>query len=745
MVDLPTTPLNVPEVRAPQSRVSAQQIAAPSEALANSLEKAADVLSKDVAVPLAKKAGLQAVTIDANGEVQVERVPMVGDAAVAYGDAIKTGAVLEAENRARLDNVERRQKFIDDPAGYLKATEAYAKAQVPKFKVAGTEAQFLIRKTINQLGAETYKGLVNQKETRDLNRVATATTTEIKTLENEVMALANAGDVSSPEFQGRIAKIEALYGTLVNNPRLAFPKEQANAAMANLGSELEARSTEHYLSREVYDREGPGGALRAAEKIKTDPNLRLTPGQRESYYNRAVGAIQARARAFTQGTQTAAAEIDTLAKLAADGRMPTPQQLAEVQQIAAQSGAPAVVQRYETAVRNLSTLAAWRQMSPAQVEMQMQTLDRIIASEGLNEDRNFLRQNGQKLLDTMRKEIADNPLGWANRVNTVTILPLDFNSPFAAQDMRARVVAAEIVAQQYGRSPVYLMPDEKRALEVSTQQGGPAMLKTARDLAQGFGDRAGRVLGEVSNEAPILAHMGGLLSGGLFGGGSQTFANDVAEAVQLRQDKEFKLPRWAEHKSDKIITAQHTRTIANYGDAFYLVPDNGRAAEASAQAAYFARANRRGYDALVESSDSKKAYDRALQEGAGATFDARGTQWGGVTSIRPGYWQAYKVLVPSTIRADRFGDVIGAITDTDLSRLPVTPQDTSGKTYPARTLHAAVPVAGPGGYRFALGDPASEDPKWMRGADGRPFVLNLDSLEPVLRSRVPGAYQGGGR
>jgi hypothetical protein len=52
-------------------------------------------------------------------------------------------------------------------------------------------------------------------------------------------------------------------------------------------------------------------------------------------------------------------------------------------------------------------------------------------------------------------------------------------------------------------------------------------------------------------------------------------------------------------------------------------------------------------------------------------------------------------------------------------------------------------VATRGGYRFAAGDPASDDPKWIRGADGRPFVLDLERLEPALRKRVPGAYSGG--
>jgi len=85
-------------------------------------------------------------------------------------------------------------------------------------------------------------------------------------------------------------------------------------------------------------------------------------------------------------------------------------------------------------------------------------------------------------------------------------------------------------------------------------------------------------------------------------------------------------------------------------------------------------------------------------------------------------------------------DVINSIRDEDLSLLPVSPQAADGKAYTARDIQAAVPVAVPGGYRFAAGDPASDDPKWVRGADGRPFVLDFDSITPKLQPRVPGAF-----
>src|SRR5262245_39247860 len=103
MVDLPQTPNVVPEVRPPTPRVSPAQIAQPYQQLALTLDNAGEKLSKDVAVPLAQKAGLQAVTRDADGNVQVQSAPIFGDAAIAYARGVKTAALADGESVARQD------------------------------------------------------------------------------------------------------------------------------------------------------------------------------------------------------------------------------------------------------------------------------------------------------------------------------------------------------------------------------------------------------------------------------------------------------------------------------------------------------------------------------------------------------------------------------------------------------------------------------------------------------------------
>ena len=134
------------------------------------------------------------------------------------------------------------------------------------------------------------------------------------------------------------------------------------------------------------------------------------------------------------------------------------------------------------------------------------------------------------------------------------------------------------------------------------------------------------MLRELSGESPVLSHIGGLLTSG----GSPAIVRDAAEAVRLRQDKEFKHPRWLDRESDAIQIERNKRTVQIYGDAFYLAPDTGRASENTAQATFFTRSARQGYDPKLENSSSQKMFDRSLQEAAGATFDPRGNQYGGI-------------------------------------------------------------------------------------------------------------------
>lgn len=777
MVDLPSIANRIPQVRAPESRVSPAQVADPYNSLAATLDKAGQTLMKDVAEPAALRAGLQSVTRTETGEVKVERAPIFGEAAHSYARGMRFAALTEAEGEVRRRDIAMREQFRNDPGaydaqgrptgGYLKAADEFRREQVKQWtQTAGAEVGLQVGRVIERETTTTYRGLLAEKERLDLQRATRSIEGEIEITKNEMYALAASGGTGTADFQERQAKVRRLYGELVDNPRLAYPRERADAEIKHLDSELRAHATVHSITQ-VMERDGAEAAMRAAEKIRTDPSLNLTREQRDAYYSRAVAAINKTVTQATGIAKNIQTEIQSIDKLAADGITPEPARIANLRQAVAESKNPELQRQFDAMQATLPIVQAWRQMSPAQLEQELSALERQNREHG-NERTQALLATGQKLLTRMRTEIQRDPLGWANRAGVVTVPPIEWGSERATDDMRHRAAIAETVAQRFGTPVQYLTPDERRGLDVAVSSGTVPMQQVAQLINAGFGPRAPAVFREVSQQAPVLAHMGGLLSGGLFGGGSQTFANDVAEGVALMRRSQMTpqqraaaglppgeasdLPQWARGTapSANVARFENERRVDQFGNAFIMVPDTGRAAAQSAKAAFVVRALRQNHDPSITSPtpETAKAYNDALQEGAGATFVQDGrkrVQYGGVTGYgtRPGTWfAANKVLVPGNVRADRFGDVIGAIRDDDLKLLPVSPMAADGRVYSARDLQGAVPVAVPGGYRFAVGDPVSDDPKWIRGADGRPFVLDFDAMSEKLRQRVPGAFTG---
>ena len=339
-----------------------------------------------------------------------------------------------------------------------------------------------------------------------------------------------------------------------------------------------------------------------------------------------------------------------------------------------------------------------------------------------------------------RTELGRDPLGLAARKRIVPgIAPLDLALPaqgaagadaLAAQ-MRERTAQARAVGAEFGQQPVFLTPEEKARLGELAQAGGDPALTFAAAVVRGAGADAPAILAEIGGHAPVLAQAGNLLASG----GDPQAARDALEAARLASEvKGATLPYVKPSRAAELArNGLGTAYVAHGEDQVRVV----ETAKAIAQT----RVRRAGV--APDSSEAETIYGRALQEAAGGVF-VDGEQFGGVSGYRQGFfqWNTPKVVVPAGVRADRFPDVIRAVTDADLAGLAET---ADGRPYRARDLHQATPVAVGGGYAFAMGDPAGEDPRYIRGADGNPFVLDWRKFEPILRERAPGAFLGSSR
>lgn len=293
-----------------------------------------------------------------------------------------------------------------------------------------------------------------------------------------------------------------------------------------------------------------------------------------------------------------------------------------------------------------------------------------------------------------------------------------------ASDMETRLVAAETAAEHFEIPLKIFRPGEVDAIASFVKQNPAAGIAIAGGLVAGSRGNIGNVLAELGGAAPQIVQAGRIIAMG----GSRQAAIDVIRGHG--KDLNGK----ARPKIDATLRVSGENEIL--GASFAARRDDKTAVLGAAESIARARMADAGIDAK-NIEDAKPIYHKALQEAAGATFD-KGVQFGGIVGVNDGWWSSpIKVVVPPTMRADLFEQVIQSIKDDDLSGAV----DANGKKYKANKLHEATPVAVNGGYSFALGDVNSGSPQWLRGEDGLPFVLNIEAMRDVLGQRVPGAWQ----
>lgn len=344
---------------------------------------------------------------------------------------------------------------------------------------------------------------------------------------------------------------------------------------------------------------------------------------------------------------------------------------------------------------------------------------------------------GAKTIRESRIAAAEDPVGYAERRGLIAPAPLDLTggqAPSAVSGaLAARVATASAVARTLGVSPRYLRPGEADGLATLAKRDPVGAADQLGAVVAGAGPAAPAVLRELGGASPVLERAGLILAGG--GSARATrdflFGSTAPEGGKLPPD---------------VPPASRAQAALSIGlhDALPVLPGDAARIEATGAAIARQRLAAAGLDAKDPSAGP--IIERAMQEAAGARFDGD-VQWGGIATISRGGWFGWgstsaSVLLPSSIRSDRFGAVLDAVRDEDLATLPTAPVTGDGQKFRARDLKAARPVSVPGGIAFAAGDPASEDPQWITGPDGRPWVLDPERLADRLSPRVPGAFRG---
>jgi len=337
------------------------------------------------------------------------------------------------------------------------------------------------------------------------------------------------------------------------------------------------------------------------------------------------------------------------------------------------------------------------------------------------EDVQFLDDLSAKL----RKATVEDPIGLAERQRVAPVAAVNVDDPAAlATGVRDRAALARALPTEINPNGKMLRPEEVKAIERKIAMGGEAAVDTVQALVAGAGRDAPRLMREIGGTAPELAQAGMLLASG----GSRQAARDILAAVAARNLEGGQKPMDVDNQAFRSVW------VERIGDALIYNSQDQQRIEKAARAIAMTRLRTLGSN---KDGAAKDIYGQAIDEAFGGQM-LDGKRVGGIGRVKTGWFSTAAVPLPPEVRPDRFSDVLAAIRDDDLPSLAVPPIPGTR----AAQIRNARPVAVPGGYRFALGDLNSNDPKFIQGQDGKPFVLHWDDFKGRLRERAPGAFLG---
>ena len=415
-------------------------------------------------------------------------------------------------------------------------------------------------------------------------------------------------------------------------------------------------------------------------------------------------------------------EVKKIADMAEKGFAPKPDDLAGLKARIATSGSPDLEAMLAGAEGVLKWQQVARRSTPEELDaFALSERDRMRAGGARPEDVARV-EVAEKLADEARRELKQDPLGWADRVGIADVPALDVENLPAS--VAARIATAETVAERYGIEPKFLRPDEARRLAATAAQGGDRLIGVAATIAETAGDKAPAIMAEIGKDAPTIAFLGGHI----VQGGVAPAVRDAADGIALMRNDGFKSVAPPAKEARRLAVEEHAGALSG-------MPRAEAAAIAAANAAYEVRARRRG---LVDFDAD--LWRQTFSEMLGAR-EIGGETYGGIAYSQMGWLGGGSgvVVVPPDVKQSGFRDLIETIR---LEDLPSPPRYSDGKEASiADVRRASLVQAGNGQYMLNLG--TEEDPRWLKGEGDDPYVLDIDALRPTLKKRRPDLYLGG--
>ena len=606
--------------------------------------------------------------------------------ATALGD-------LEAETVGALEDRNFPEAHVAFAGLFSRARTTYVREAL-RVKTEREKAMFLatanetVTTGINAVGREAYNA--------GLDPEADATiAAEIEATRRTAEAMVDAG-VYTPEQARRLVE-EAGKTAVFARVKGAFDRAKSPEEKRQFLAEFQ----------QLYKE---GGEL--TQSLSLDEYEKLTNAM-QTGVNQAVAA---RSAAVTQIDRSAR----SIEERAAEGFSAPAAEIEQLRADAEATGDPAALARVEAAENYRALGEQLVTMSPLEIEvLRRQTVMEMEKSGATPRSMEVLKAiDGVKT--KMSQALSSDPYAWGARAGAIP--PQPALSLGQADVLRAqlgqRLAARETMRQRYAGVPFFTAA-EKETLAYIARQGGTPALAIAQNLVDALGSAATEVIGEIAEDAPVLANAAGRIAGG----GSKAAAEDAMAALAQRRLPDF--------KPVTMTDAQELAARGILGGAYMADSRAENAVRQEARLIFEKRARDMGLSGdLSKDTAALKLYEKALDEAAGATW-RNGVKHGGLDEVN-----SMKIIVPPAAREGEVQDLLWRLDDAALARLP--PIGTAnGVAITARQMQGARLVsAGNGRWRVALGDPRGQDPRYLTTPAGDFWTLGYEALKAAVPEEV---------
>jgi muramidase (phage lysozyme) len=329
----------------------------------------------------------------------------------------------------------------------------------------------------------------------------------------------------------------------------------------------------------------------------------------------------------------------------------------------------------------------------------------------------------QERLAALEELVATDPAGYEISTGRMSIDPIDASTPEAlTASLAKRAGQMDVIAERYDAPFTFFRPGETALLTRALTENPDGFPEFVEAMIETLGPRAGDALRELSDEAPTLAHAGGLA----LATGTDVVARDVAQALSAKMQGRFtqKMP-----STDKFAAAAGP----SFSSALGFVDGTRRAAFDTAIILFERDANMLGFDPSEigkPDTPAAMAWQRAINRALGGELRG-GRQVGGLGEVN-----GQPIVVPTGMEPGEPQRLLSRLTEPMLQRLPPIRSANGVPVSSAQVRRARLVTVGDGVYRVALDDPYGWDPQWLLGTDGEFWTIDMRQLRQMSQAGI---------